>query len=88
MANTEQKIVKIVDGENGTIEATVKQVGADNALVVTGVDISGTISLPAGVQGYMAYCTDLLGPAFLVAAVGGGAVVGPVFYDGTIWKSI
>lgn len=42
-------------------------------------------TLPAGVQGYVAYCTDLLAPGFLVAAVGGGAVVGPVFYNGAAW---
>lgn len=42
-------------------------------------------TLPAGTQGDTAFCTDLLAPGFLVAAVGGGAVVGPVFYNGTAW---
>jgi len=45
-------------------------------------------TLPAGVQGDTAFCTDLLLPAFLAVATGGGAVVGPVFYDGTNWVSI
>lgn len=45
-------------------------------------------TLPAGVQGYMAFCTDLTAPTFLGTAVGGGAVVGPVFYDGANWKTI
>lgn len=42
-------------------------------------------TLPAGTAGDTAYCTDLLAPGFLVAAVGGGAVVGPVFYNGAAW---
>lgn len=42
-------------------------------------------TLPAGVVGQCAYCTDLLAPGFLVAAVGGGGVVGPVFFNGTSW---
>lgn len=41
--------------------------------------------LPAGVQGDIAYCTDLLTPTFLTAAVGGGSTVGTVFYNGTAW---
>ena len=35
----------------------------------------------------MAYCTDLLTPSFLVQAVGGGAVRGPVFKNATVWVS-
>ncbi len=44
-------------------------------------------SLPAGVQGDIAFVTNALAPAFLVAIAGGGAVVTPVFYDGTNWVS-
>lgn len=44
-------------------------------------------TLPAGTQGDTAFVTDLLTPTFLTAAVGGGAVVGPVFYNGTAWVS-
>ncbi len=44
-------------------------------------------SLPTGTVGMMAYCTDLLSPAYLAAATGGGSVVGPVFYNGTTWVS-
>jgi hypothetical protein len=42
-------------------------------------------TLPAGVQGDIAYVTDALTPGFLVAVVGGGTVVSPVFYNGTNW---
>lgn len=42
-------------------------------------------TLPTGVQGDIAFCTDLLAPTFGAAAVGGGAVVGLVFYTGAAW---
>lgn len=44
-------------------------------------------TLPAGTQGDTAFVTDALAPAFLTAVVGGGAIVTPVFYDGTNWVS-
>jgi len=42
-------------------------------------------TLPAGTQGDTAYVTDALAPTYLAAIVGGGAVVCPVFYNGTTW---
>ena len=45
-------------------------------------------ALPAGTVGMIAYVTDALTPAFLVTAVGGGAVKAPVFFDGTNWVVI
>lgn len=42
-------------------------------------------TLPAGVQGDRAYVTDALAPVFLAIVAGGGAVVAPVFYNGTNW---
>ena len=42
-------------------------------------------TLPAGVQGHKAFVTDALAPTYLVAVVGGGAVVTEVFYNGTNW---
>lgn len=42
-------------------------------------------TLPTGVRGDVAYVTDALAPAFLTAAVGGGAIVTPVFYNGANW---
>jgi hypothetical protein len=44
-------------------------------------------TLPSGVQGYVAFCTDLLAPTFMANAVGGGAIVGVVFYNGVNWVS-
>lgn len=42
-------------------------------------------TLPAGVQGDRAFVTDASAPTFLSTVVGGGAVVTPVFFDGTNW---
>lgn len=42
-------------------------------------------TLPAGTAGMRAHVTDAAAPVFLTAVVGGGAVVTPVFYNGTAW---
>ena len=41
--------------------------------------------LPAGTQGDIAFVTDASAPVFLTAVVGGGAVITPVFHNGTTW---
>ena len=57
----------------------------NNPITLKGYTVA---TLPAGVIGYMAYATDLLSPTFLAIAVGGGAVKGVVFYNGTNWVTI
>lgn len=42
-------------------------------------------TLPTGVLGDSTIVTDALAPTFLGVVVGGGAVVTPVFYNGTNW---
>lgn len=42
-------------------------------------------TLPTGAQGDTAIVTDALAPTFLVAVAGSGAVVTPVFHNGTAW---
>ena len=42
-------------------------------------------TLPTGVTGNTAYVTDALTPTYLGTAVGGGAVICKVFYNGTNW---
>ena len=42
-------------------------------------------TLPIGAQGMFAYVTDALAPTYMTTVVGGGAVVTPVFYNGTNW---
>ncbi len=53
----------------------------------TGSGVAYTVAtLPAaGTQGRRSWVTDALAPAFGAAPVGGGAVVIPVFDNGTIW---
>jgi hypothetical protein len=49
-----------------------------------GYTVAGLAALTPNV-GETAYVTDALAPAYGVAAVGGGAVVVPVFYNGAAW---
>ena len=42
-------------------------------------------TLPTGTQGDICFVTDALAPIYLVTVVGGGAIVTPVFFDGTNW---
>lgn len=42
-------------------------------------------TLPVGTQGDTAYVTNALAPSFGATVAGGGAVVIPVFYNGTNW---
>ena len=53
----------------------------------TGAGVAYTVAtLPvAGTQGRRAWVTDALAPVFLAAPVGAGAVVCPVFDNGTAW---
>lgn len=44
-------------------------------------------TLPAGVEGQVAYVTDATAPTYLGALVGGGAIKTPVFYNGSAWVS-
>lgn len=44
-------------------------------------------TLPAGTVGMTAYVTDATTPTYLGVITGGGAVVCPVFYNGTAWVS-
>lgn len=83
-----------------TLQGTANQIGiaaASNSLTLSlpaaGVTLPGTIrlksflvsTLPTGSLGDVAIVTDALGPAFLVAVVGGGAIVTPVFKNSTTW---
>jgi hypothetical protein len=78
---------------NGGINSTA--IGATTPSTVTGTTIVSTVvmrlknytvaTLPAGTQGDTAYVTDALAPTYLATIVGGGAIVTPVFYNGTNW---
>jgi hypothetical protein len=80
---------------DGTLKLRNKTNGADgNFTAGTGV-FSGPVTLPgytvatlpAGTVGMTAYVTDATAPTYLGALTGGGAVVCPVFYNGSAWIS-
>lgn len=66
---------------NGTLSGTLDTTGP-----IRGSHGYTVATLPvAGTAGRMAYVTDALAPSFLTTVVGGGAVVAPVFDNGTNW---
>lgn len=71
-------------GTAGTIQLQSKAI-LSNTLRLKAYTVG---TLPAGTAGDTAYVTDALTPAFLTIVVGGGAVVTPVFYNGTNWVAI
>jgi hypothetical protein len=72
----------------GVSIANTTDPGAGNLSVTGTIRTQGytVATLPAaGTAGRRAYVTDALAPTFLTAIVGGGAVVCPVFDNGTVW---
>lgn len=63
-------------------DITTNRLIAGHVVRKKGYTVAG---LPAGTQGDTAFVTDALAPSFLAIIVGGGAVVTPVFYNGTNW---
>ncbi len=91
-SGTLAEVFRIYDTKGFSIGNTTDP-GANN-LSVTGVIIAGApvrlkgytvATLPAGTQGDTAFVTDALAPTFGTTVAGSGAVVIPVFYDGTNW---
>ena len=82
VATTNGRLTDDADMTFATDTLTITKVVMGAQLTLKGYTVA---ALPAGTVGQVVYATDLLAPAFLVAAVGGGAVVGPVFYNGAAW---
>lgn len=97
---TRNSLVLFETANAGTFGTTIAinggNVGIGTATTPSLLTVAGLVNmknftvgtLPTGTRGDIAYCTDLLGPAFLVAAVGGGAIVGPVFRNATTWVAM
>lgn len=68
--------------ETGTGEAVFATSPTLTTPKTTGYTVA---ALPAGTVGMRAHVTDALAPTFGAAVVGGGAVVIPVFHNGTTW---
>lgn len=73
--------------QNAAVTALTIKGGTQRVIAATTIATGGyTVStLPSGVVGDTAYVTDALGPTFLVAVTGGGAITTPVFYNGSTW---
>jgi hypothetical protein len=70
---------------NNTLRMTLLSTGELSLtapIITKGYTVAG---LPAGTLGMIAHVTDALGPTYLTAVVGGGAVKTPVFYNGAAW---
>jgi len=80
---------------NGTTYTLNARLTTSEYSVVGKISASATLksggytvaTLPAGSAGMRAYVTDATTPTWLAALTGGGAVVCPVFYNGTAWLS-
>lgn len=73
-------VAEINNGTAGTFRDLVIR---RTQIVIT--TVAGLPTCNAGAAGTISAVSDALAPAFLVAVVGGGAVVTPVFCDGTNW---
>lgn len=82
-------IIKFIDADNSSVLPL--QIPLDGkATVIIGGAGQTVATLPtcaAGNKGARTYVTDALGPTYLVALVGGGAVVAPAFCNGSGWVS-
>lgn len=80
----------VLEINNGTAAGTFRDVKARNVISDNTVRLKGftVATLPASpVVGDMAYVTDATAPTYNAALTGGGAVVVPVFYNGSAWTS-
>jgi len=76
----------VMEGQNGAGTVTSNIDGNGKITGQTLVLNTYTVAtLPTGVLGMTSVATDLLAPSYLGVAVGGGAVVGRVLYNGTNW---
>lgn len=72
-------------GTNEWARLTSTNLKGLGTIQTAGYTVATLPAASAGLKGAIAYVTDALAPAFLTVVVGGGAVVCPVFCDGTNW---
>ena len=77
------------DGTNGIVGASSGAVTMSTTVALKSYTVATLPSTAATgmVTGAMAYVTDATAPTYLGALTGGGAVVCPVFYNGSAWVS-
>lgn len=85
LGNGNTEIVFTDPTVDSTLQFPAKTISG-NYTINTTPDITYTVStLPSGVLNDMAIVTDATAPTYLGALIGGGAVVTPVWHNGTIW---
>jgi hypothetical protein len=80
----------VLGDTNSSSVTTIQSGGAINlsgTAVLSGSTVAGLPTCNAGLKGGMRYVTDATAPLYNAALTGGGAVVVPVFCNGTAWTS-
>lgn len=77
----------VIEVNDGTTPGTFRDLKLRTLIANATVRFKGytVATLPSGTVGDNAYVTDALAPTFLATVVGGGAIVTPVFYNGSAW---
>ena len=94
-ATTNGRLTDDADMTFATDTLTVTKLSALTSVLSPSIISTGIVrlknytvaTLPAGTQGDTAFVTDATAPTYLGTLTGGGAVVTPVFYNGTAWVS-
>jgi len=75
----------VINSSINNINKTITSNDRFESLVPIKLKSYTVATLPTGVQGDTAFVTDALAPSYLVTIVGGGSIVTPVFFNGTVW---
>jgi hypothetical protein len=85
LAGSAAQKFKVADAVAVTEATSLQQTTALIAAAVAPL-VTTVAALPASTAGARAFVTNALAPVFAAAVAGGGAVVVPVYHDGTIWR--
>jgi len=85
-ASTTTALSKLAAGTSDYV-LTANGAGAAPSWKIARLKSYTVATLPVGTAGDTAYVTDATAPTYLGALTGGGAVVCPVFYNGSAWVS-
>jgi hypothetical protein len=82
---TTDRAPKLDDSWKGWLSNLYSVVSALMTMSSSGQGYTAATLPAAGVRGRRAYVTDALAPVFLAPVAGGGAIITPVFDNGTTW---
>lgn len=72
-------------GTSNSVDPGAQNLATGGYLQTAGYTVAGLPAASAANKGAIAYVTDALAPTFLATVVGGGAIITPVFSNGTNW---